>query len=146
MLTPYTIPVATPTVAIAGVLLLHVPNGERSPKVVDDPWHTKNAPVITDGSGLTVTVVVTKQLPSVYLIYAIPAVPPGPAARPVTKPVALIVAIDAVEGSTVHVPPGVALLSCVVNPLHTCNIPVIGPGCVFIVTVLAAKQFPPGIT
>jgi hypothetical protein len=63
--TPETIPVDTPKVATPELLLLQVPGVVRSSKVVDDPWHTKNAPVITDGMGSTVTVVLAEQLPIV---------------------------------------------------------------------------------
>ena len=52
---PNTIPVEEPTVAIAVLLLLHVPPGVASANVIDCPWQTPDEPVIEEGSGLTET-------------------------------------------------------------------------------------------
>ena len=61
---PAVTPVTTPPaviVAMAGDALLHVPPAVALLSVVVDPTHTLVVPVITAGSGLTVTVVVTAQ-------------------------------------------------------------------------------------
>src|ERR1700723_1886611 len=70
------------------------------------------------------------------------AATPDPADRPVTRPVLLTETIDIVEGSTLHTPLAVPSLNCVVRPLHTAVIPVIGSGCVLIVTTLD-EEHPP---
>lgn len=127
---PNTTPVASPTGAMAGLLLLHVPGVEESLKVRVPPRQILVLPVIGAGSGLTVTVVVIAQV--VGSVYIITVVPP-PIATPVTIP-------D--DGSTVaiaddpelHIPPAVASDKIVVNPLHTEVIPVIGAGNGFTVT------------
>jgi hypothetical protein len=56
---PVTIPVEEPIVATGGVPLLHVPPDELSPNVAIAPAQTVGSPVIPDGNGFTVTVVVT---------------------------------------------------------------------------------------
>ena len=60
--TPVTDP-AEPTVAMAGVALLHVPPETPSVSEVDEPTQTVTGPVgeIVDGAVLTVTTVVIKQ-------------------------------------------------------------------------------------
>jgi len=63
-LTPVTTPVNEPTVATAGVPLLHVPPGVALDNVTELPTHKAapdTDPVIMAGSGFTVTMVVTKQ-------------------------------------------------------------------------------------
>jgi hypothetical protein len=55
--TPVKIPVEEPTVALL-LLLLHVPLTEASLKVVADPTHTFNVPVMDAGNGSTISVVV----------------------------------------------------------------------------------------
>jgi hypothetical protein len=52
---PVTMPLVDPTAALV-LLLLQLPPAEASLSVVEDPMHTLDAPVITAGSGLTVTV------------------------------------------------------------------------------------------
>jgi hypothetical protein len=58
---PVTIPVVEPMVAIPKLLLLHVPPGVRSDKVVLAPRQIDVIPVIEDGSGFTVKARVEKQ-------------------------------------------------------------------------------------
>jgi hypothetical protein len=58
-LTPYTTPVAEPTVATAVLALVHVPDPEGSLKVVVSEVHTLVKPEI--GKGFTVKVVVVVQ-------------------------------------------------------------------------------------
>ena len=58
---PEAIPVTIPaelTVAIFTLLLLHAPAGVASVKALESPAHTVAVPVIADGSGATVSVVV----------------------------------------------------------------------------------------
>lgn len=59
--TPATIPVVAPTVAVAVLLLLHVPPVVVELNVVTAPVHTVEAPDIAAGNGLTVTVAITRQ-------------------------------------------------------------------------------------
>ena len=56
-LIPVTIP-AELTVAIFTLLLLHVPAVVASVSAVESPTHTVAVPVIADGSGATVSVLV----------------------------------------------------------------------------------------
>ncbi len=57
--TPETIPVAEPTVAIEVLLLVHVPPEVALFSVTEAPTHVAIVPVMADGNGVTVTVVVT---------------------------------------------------------------------------------------
>jgi len=59
--TPDTIPVPVPAVATAVLLLLQVPPGEASEKVVVVPEHITDAPVIDAGKESTLIVVDEKQ-------------------------------------------------------------------------------------
>ena len=56
---PVTTPVVIPIPALV-LLLLQVPAGVPSDRVIDKPIHTDEGPSIVDGNGLTVTVVVVK--------------------------------------------------------------------------------------
>ena len=58
---PVTTPVLPTTEAIAGALLVQVPPGVTSDKVVVNPEQTLSVPSIAAGKGLTVTVVVMMQ-------------------------------------------------------------------------------------
>jgi hypothetical protein len=49
-------------VATAVFVLLHVPPDVTSESVIDEPRHTDGGPVITAGSGLTVTIAVVAQV------------------------------------------------------------------------------------
>lgn len=60
-LTPPTPPLVAPMVAVEALLVLHVPPVVASVSVVDAPTHTLAVPDMAAGSGLTVTVRVTKQ-------------------------------------------------------------------------------------
>ena len=59
--TPVTIPVEDPAVATAVLPLLHAPPGVTSLNAVVAPIQTLVAPVIPEGSGLTVTVTMDAQ-------------------------------------------------------------------------------------
>ena len=58
---PLTIPVAGPMVAIAGLLLLHVPPGVASVNIVVPPVQAPDNPIIGVAVLLTVIVVVAAQ-------------------------------------------------------------------------------------
>ena len=58
---PVTIPVEEPAVAVVVLLLVQVPPGTPSLKVVVKPVHIVEAPVINVGEGLTVIVAVIVQ-------------------------------------------------------------------------------------
>ena len=62
---PVTMPELVPTVAIPVAPEVHVPPVVASLKVVVDPAHIVNVPVIDDGNGLTVTIFVAEQAPTV---------------------------------------------------------------------------------
>jgi hypothetical protein len=62
-LTPVTIPVVGPTVAIVTAVLLHIPPGVGLVSGVVAPTQTEPAPEIAAGNGLTVMDLVTKQPP-----------------------------------------------------------------------------------
>lgn len=72
--TPVTMPVDEPTVASAGLLLLHVPPLVKSLNGVVAPTQTTLAPPIAAGVWLTVNGVVAVQpVPIVYVIVSVPA-------------------------------------------------------------------------
>ena len=48
---PVTIPVNPPMVALDGLLLVHIPDGVGSDKVIVDPWQTRVEPEIAYGNG-----------------------------------------------------------------------------------------------
>src|SRR4051812_13354161 len=82
---PLTMPVPEPIVAISGLLLVHIPPVLLLLKVVVRPTHTTGIPVLAGGDRLTVTVVVARQLPTVYVISVVPAVRPD--STPVVEPI-----------------------------------------------------------
>lgn len=59
--TPVTTPDPVPTVAMPELLLLHAPPAVPSLNAIVKDGHTTEGPVIPDGKGLTVTVVVITQ-------------------------------------------------------------------------------------
>jgi hypothetical protein len=136
-LLPLTTPEAGMTVAAVPETLQLPPRGVLL-NVVVDPIHTFNAPVITDGTGLTVTVAVLEQpAPSEYVMTVVPG------ADPVTMPDVPIPATDGV--ALLHAPPLIALLSAVVEPGHTVRVPRIGPGDVLTVIVRVDVQPPDAV-
>src|SRR3954468_20312933 len=80
---PVTTPVADPTVAIAVLLLVHVPPLTVLVSVIILPWHTGTFPPIAEGLGFTVICWVA--LHPVGITYLMNGVP---GATPVTMPVA----------------------------------------------------------
>ena len=132
VITPAVIPVATPElepiVAKVTSLLAHVPATVASVRLVVDPSHTFSVPPIAAGEGLTVTgVVILQPVLMVYVIVAVPAVPP------VTTPEASIAAMARLL--LLHVPPDDALLRVVVAPGHVVGVPVIDEGSGFTLIV-----------
>ena len=130
---PVTTPVLTVTVAIAVLLLLHVPP-PASLNVVVSPEQTVRLPKMAVGSGSTVTTAVIKQPvdDNVYVIVVVPTVPPF--TIPVADPIVALVLL------LVHVPPPVASLNVVVSPKHTLRSPSIAVGTGFTVTTAVALQ------
>ena len=131
---PLTTPDDEPTVAIVASLLLHVPPVVISDNVVVDPTQTEAAPVIADGSALTVSDLdVTHPADVVYVIFTVPA------DAPVTSPVALLTVATEVL-LLLHVPPVVASVNVVVEPTHTADAPLIAAGSGLTVIVVVVKQ------
>ncbi len=107
---PITIPVAPPTVATAGLPLLHTPPLTELASVVTKPTQVLGLPVL-GANELTVIALVVIQ----------------PAPTPVTMP--LLVPTVATEALLLlHTPPVVALEKVVVNPWQTLEAPVMGNG------------------
>jgi hypothetical protein len=120
------------TVAIAVLLLLHVPPEMVLLKVVDIAMHTLLAPEIADGAGVIVTWrVVWQPVASVYVILVLPA------ATPVTMPVAPTVAIDVLW--LLHVPPPVPV-NVVVVPTHVVATPPMAAGSGLTVRIPVRRQ------
>ena len=135
--TPETMPEIEPTVACDVLLLLQVPPGVRSLRVVVDPVQTVCVPVILTGVGLTTTPSVTKQpAGNVYVIVGLPA------ATPPTIPVDPTVARSVLL--LIHVPPPTPSVNGVVWPTHTVVLPPIRVGAWFTVIIDVVTQ-PVGI-
>ncbi len=118
-----------PIVATVVLLLLHVPPGNVFPNEVLEPAQTTGVPLMADGSGFMVTVVVAIQFKGeVYMAIALPA------DIPVNTPVAALIVAMAVL-LLVQVPPDVASLSVVMAPLHIDILPVMAAGSGFTVAV-----------
>ena len=131
---PVTIPEVEPIEAFA-LLIVQVPPDVGSPKEVVAPMQTVPEPVIVPGKGLTVTIAVALQDPTVYEIVAVPAVMPD--TMPVVPTVAFALLL-------LQVPPAVASPRLVVEPTHTPNVPEItaGEGLTVTVTVVLPEQPP----
>ena len=132
--TPKTMPDDEPIVAIAVLLLLHVPPVVASASDADIPTQTDDGPVIPAGSGFTVAgMVVVQPVPSEYVIVTVPVM--TPASKPVAEPMVAMVVLLLLQA-----PPVDASLSVVVLPVHTRAVPVIVPGNAFTVTVATVKH------
>ena len=127
-------PVPEPIVATDVLLLLHIPNGDESLRLVLNPTHTSAVPAIAAGSGTTVTTAVATQpvLATVYAIVSIPAVIPF--TTPVEPPIVAF-PLDAD-----HVPPEVVSVNVVEDPTHVPRTPPIAFGSGFTVTTVVAIQ------
>ncbi len=98
---PPTIPVPAPTVPTAGLLLLHVPPGSASVKVIVAPRQTTDKPLIAPGVGVIVTTATELQPATVYNIVTVPGVPPA-VTTPLREPTVAIAGVTLLQ-----VPPGV---------------------------------------
>ncbi len=82
-------------------------------------------PALIEGKAFTVTIVITRPPERLYEMLAVPA------ATPVTTPVAVpTVAIPGLP--LLHVPPLVALLSVVVLPIQTVDVPIVAVSGLFL--------------
>ncbi len=136
--TPPTTPVPKPTVPIAGVLLVHVPPVTGCVSVVVCPSHTALAPTIGAGAGVTVTTnVEVHPALSEYVIVVVPGA--GVEDIPPTMPVD--VPTVPMEGVLLdHEPPGVLLVSIIVEPTHTLVGPTIGAAADTTVIIMVTAQ------
>lgn len=116
------VPLADPTVAIAGLLLDHTPPPGEQVKGSHEPGQTGKIPIIGPGLGVTDTTtdVVQVVASEVYTIVSVPI------ARPVTTPAVVTVAF--IPGVVLNVPGTVASDSVTEVPIHRINGPVIGDG------------------
>jgi hypothetical protein len=133
---PEAMPATTPAAsidALAGILLVQVPPAVVLASEVVRPWHTVSVPVIAAGNALTVAVAVVIQPEGNVYVMSVVAV-----AMPVTTPEASMVATEVTALD--HVPPEAAVLSVVILPSHTDNVPVIGAGRAFTFTVAVTIQ------
>lgn len=121
--TPPTVPVAAPIVAVAGVLLTHVPAPDASVNVVDVPGHTESVPPMAAAERFTVStfVAVHPVDVSVNVIVVVPATTP-----PIVPVAAPMVAVAGVL--LTHVPTPDASVNVVVAPGHTKSAPPIAAG------------------
>jgi hypothetical protein len=131
--TPPTIPVEEPTVALAVVLLVHVPPVVELKSVVVPPAHTLSVPPIAAGRGFTVIdVVLWQPVGRLYVIVAVPVV--TPVTVPVADPTATLLL-------PLHVPPGVLFVKVTCDPTHTLVLPpAIPAGKGFTVNVAVLKH------
>ena len=132
---PVTTPVDPTTAATNGALLLHVPDGVASVKVVVKPAHTTSIPLIEPGNGFTVTTTAVKQpVGNLYVMIAVPEVP-VPVTNPLVKPTPAVP-----DALLLQVPNGVASLNWVVSPEQTLSVPVIAAGNGLTVTTAVITQ------
>ena len=107
---PDALPDVATIVAIAVLLLVHVPPGNVFVSVVELPSHTLAMPPIAEGRGVMVSLKSVAQPSAVrYPIIAVPA--EMPATRPVAEPT-----VATPVPKLLHVPPVVALLKVVAEP------------------------------
>jgi hypothetical protein len=133
--TPVTTPVVAPTLAMVVGVLLQVIPVVTSLNVMVEPSHTDDGPVIGAGVALTVTITVAWQPPlNEYDIVAVPGIPP------VMIPVVPMLATVALL--LPQLPPAVASVTVIVDPLHTTVGPAIATGDGFTATTIVALQPP----
>lgn len=137
--TPVTIPVPLPTVALAVLLLVHVPPEDGWLKVIVDDWQTDDKPEMSPLLGAVSTVIVRVLAQPVPVVYDMMEVPPEiPLMAPVEVPVAVATAISVL----LHVPAGVVHVSVITDPEHTVAGPLITAGVVNTVTPFVAWHAP----
>ena len=123
---PAVIPVTTlvePMVAIAVLLLLHVPPAVPSARVVVRPGHVAIVPVMAAGNAFMVNVFVTLQPKGYKYVITGFVLPVTPVTIPVDEPIVALIVEELLQ-----VPPADALLNVVVDPTHTTAVPVIAAG------------------
>jgi hypothetical protein len=134
---PAAMPVTTPieeTLAIDGVLLLHVPPPVALLKAVVEPTHAVVLPVIPAGALVTLTTAIVAQpAADVYVIVDVPGT------IVVTMPVDASM-VATVRSPLLHTPPVVVLLSVSGLPAHALIVPVIADGVAFTVTTAVVAQ------
>jgi hypothetical protein len=116
-LTPVTMPVDEPAVAMPASLLLHVPPPGAASSSVADPAHTADAPSIAPGCAFTVTTSVAAHTPGPKLIVEVPGL------RPVTTPDGSIVATAVLL--LLHVPSVLVSVNVMLLPWQIIPEPVI---------------------
>jgi hypothetical protein len=111
----------------------HIPAGVLLVSTTDDPEQTESIPETAAGKPFTVTVAVAKQpATDVYETRAVPAETPD--TSPTAETVATVVpAVD-------QMPPANVLLSIVVAPTHTENVPAMGAGVSLTVTTTVLEH------
>jgi hypothetical protein len=127
-------PVVEPIVAMVVLLLDQVPQVIILDSVTEAPAHKVSGPEIGIEE-LTVTVVLTMQLPHIYVIIEEPVA--TPMAIPVVEPMEATVVLLLLQ-----MQPGVALLSAVVVPGQRTVKPEIDPGEELTVTVVVTTHTP----
>ena len=129
--TPFTIPVAEPTVATEEPLELHAPPLVALANSIEAPTQTDDGPVNAEGDAFTEILFITVQEPIVYEIVTAPAeIPPTTPVVAPTVPVA--------EEPLLHVPPATEFVSVMVCPVQTDDGPAIAAGVVSTVTIAVA--------
>src|SRR5580704_1949034 len=108
--TPVTVPKLISTVALAVLLLVHVPPVILSVNTTDKPWQMANEGII-EGNAFMLTVVIAKQGPMLYVIIAVPPL------TPVTRPVPELTVATAVL-PLLQVPPVTPSDTVSVAPAH----------------------------
>jgi hypothetical protein len=133
-LMPVITPVEEPIVATVVVPLTHVPPPVASVTVIVLPTQTVVLPAMVSGSAFTVSVLVMIQpVGKVYVIMAVPGVPPVAIEPPMeTTPILLLL----------HVPPPVASVSVTDKPVQMPRGPPIAAGNGLTVIVSRAIQLP----
>jgi hypothetical protein len=132
-LTPITTPDAEPTAALPVDPDVHVPPGEPSVSVIDDPAQTAPTPAIASGvRSMEIFLDEVHPVPSVYLTVT------EPVSSPVTIPVRPIVARSKLL--LLQVPPEGVAERLKVLPRHTDAEPLIADGRGLIVSVCIVKQ------
>jgi hypothetical protein len=135
---PVTIPPPAPgpgvIVAIVVAALVHVPPVIALLNVVVRPEHTEVLPVMAvAGGAITVTVAVGDPHPLEYVMTDVPPVTPVTTPPPAPGPG---VTIATVAGALLQVPPVIASLNVMLNPVHTLVSPDMGPGTFVTVTIV----------
>jgi hypothetical protein len=117
-----------------GLPLPQLPPAVPSVRLIVDPGHTVDGPLMGAGSVFTVTTAVREQ-PVEVSVKVTGAVPPE---RPATEP--LVLPIVAAVPDMLHVPVPEGLLNVVELPAHTLSVPPMGEGMLLTVTTSVVEQ------